>query len=139
MRGGINFVGAGRGSLPGTCPGGVQQQIPGAPWSPTDWAIPVLEGTALPQQRPLIPAGFSDPSMSKSPHGPEGGMEMDSHLGSPLAQPLLLPPANYSLIKPEVKQLPGTTSSPNLITNLNDSQRFPLPDFYDFGDKGIYL
>lgn len=66
-------------------------------------------------------------------------MEMNSHVGPPLAQPLLLPPANYSLIKPEVKQLPGTTSSPNLITNLNDSQWFPLPGFYDLGDKGIYL
>lgn len=62
---------------------------------------------------------------------------MNSHLGSPLAGPLLPPPANYRLIK--VKQLPGTTSSPNLITNLSDSQRFPLPGFYDLGDKGIYL
>lgn len=91
------------------------------------------------QQRPLIPPGFTDPPMDKSPSGPEGGMEMNSHMGSSLAQPLLPPPANYSLTKPEVKQFPGTTSSPNLITNLNDSQWFPLPDFYDLGDKRIYL
>lgn len=64
---------------------------------------------------------------------------MNSQVESPLAQPLLPLLANYSLIKPEVKQHPGTTSSPNLITNLSDSQRFPLPDFYDLGDKGIYF
>lgn len=66
-------------------------------------------------------------------------MELNSHLESPLARPLLPPLANYSLIKPEVKQLPGTTSSPDLIANLSDSQQFPLPDFYDLGDKGTYL
>lgn len=77
--------------------------------------------------------------MSKPPPAPEGGVEMNSHMRSPLAWPVLPPPANYSLIKPEVKELPGTTSSPNLITNLNDSQQFPLPDFCDLGNKGIYL
>lgn len=57
----------------------------------------------------------------------------------PLAQPVLSPLPNYSLVKPKVKHLPGTTSRPNLITNLNASQWFGLSDFCGSGVERIYL
>ena len=55
--------------------------------------------------------------------------------GSPLLQPVLSPLPNYSPVKPTVKRPPGTTSRPNLITNLNAFQWFGLSDFCGCGVK----